>query len=144
MNRYAALWDGRSDVGRISIPERVRWEVWARDDFRCRRCGARERLSIDHIVAVVNGGSNETTNLQTLCVPCNSQKGTRPSQPPFNRAASAAELRKVRHHAEYAARMKRERDERIREAYTDSHTIRAIAHAAGISPSRVHQIIHGR
>jgi hypothetical protein len=37
------------------------------------------------------------------------------------------------------------RDRAIRKAHTKGkHTIRAIAHAAGISPSRVHQIIHGR
>jgi hypothetical protein len=46
--------------------------------------------------------------------------------------------------AESAATAARVRDEKIRTAHESGKTIRAIAHAAGISPSRVHQIIHGR
>lgn len=62
---------------RIAIPDDVRWTVWERDDFSCRHCGARRHLSIDHIVAVVKGGTNELDNLQTLCRSCNSKKGSR-------------------------------------------------------------------
>ena len=45
-----------------------------RDGHRCLHCGARERLVPDHVVPLIRGGSNELTNLQTLCVPCNSRK----------------------------------------------------------------------
>src|SRR5206468_2775089 len=43
---------------REPIPERVRHEVWRRDEGRCVDCGSRERLEFDHIVPVAAGGSN--------------------------------------------------------------------------------------
>ena len=57
----------------ISPP--VRRHVYARDDHRCKHCGTRERLSIDHVIARANGGSDDIENLQTLCMPCNRRKG---------------------------------------------------------------------
>lgn len=59
------------------IPEEIRWEVWERDDFRCRQCGARRFLRIDHIFPESLGGEVITENLQTLCHSCNSKKGTK-------------------------------------------------------------------
>lgn len=53
----------------------LRISVFERDGFACRKCGSGERLSIDHIKPVVDGGSNDPENLQTLCVSCNSKKG---------------------------------------------------------------------
>jgi len=43
----------------------------------CSVCGTTERLSVDHIVAKANGGTDDPTNLQTLCVTHNSAKGKR-------------------------------------------------------------------
>lgn len=37
-----------------------------------------------------------------------------------------------------------QRDTTIRAAHANGATIRAIATAAGLSPARVHQILHGR
>lgn len=59
------------------IPSTLRWEVWERDNFTCLRCGARRKLSIDHIVPRSLGGGTTRDNLQTLCKPCNSRKGAR-------------------------------------------------------------------
>jgi hypothetical protein len=59
------------------IPKELRWAVWERDDFTCQHCGARRNLSIDHIVPEALGGLTVIENLQTLCGPCNSAKGTR-------------------------------------------------------------------
>jgi 5-methylcytosine-specific restriction endonuclease McrA len=44
---------------------------------RCARCGSAEQITKDHIVPIVNGGSQFSTNLQPLCRPCNSWKGAR-------------------------------------------------------------------
>ncbi len=34
-------------------------------------------LSVDHIIARANGGSNERANLRVLCIPCNTRKGVK-------------------------------------------------------------------
>ena len=55
--------------------EEKRWAIFERDDFRCLRCGTRRRLTIDHVVARINGGGDGMCNWQTLCHRCNSRKG---------------------------------------------------------------------
>jgi 5-methylcytosine-specific restriction endonuclease McrA len=59
------------------IPQLLRSRVFARDDFKCKKCGATERLSVDHIIPESKGGTLDMDNLQTLCKPCNSRKGAR-------------------------------------------------------------------
>jgi len=67
----------RKTLLRPYIPEAVRWEVWERDNFTCKKCGSRRFLTIDHILALANGGNTDIDNLQTLCGTCNSRKGKR-------------------------------------------------------------------
>lgn len=45
--------------------------------YKCEKCGDPEKLSIDHIVALENDGTNWPCNLQVLCCSCNSAKQTR-------------------------------------------------------------------
>jgi hypothetical protein len=59
---------------REPIPERVRHEVWRRDEGRCVDCGSRERLEFDHIVPYSKGGGNTARNLELRCEPCNRKK----------------------------------------------------------------------
>lgn len=40
----------------------------------CLKCGAQDRLEVDHIVPVSLGGSNDLNNLQILCRTCNASK----------------------------------------------------------------------
>lgn len=50
-------------------------EVGRRDGFHCAIClESPTHLQIDHIVAVINGGTNNLSNLQLLCQPCNGRK----------------------------------------------------------------------
>lgn len=63
---------------RASIPVNVRAIVYARDGLRCVHCGATDPLTIDHIIPIVAGGTDDLENLQTLCGPCNYRKGDRP------------------------------------------------------------------
>jgi len=58
------------------IPPEIRWQVWERDNFICQGCGARRYLSVDHIIPESKGGTLALDNLQTLCKPCNSRKGS--------------------------------------------------------------------
>jgi hypothetical protein len=83
---YATIMSGstatrtRSKTGRKPIPDKVRWEVFARDNFTCQYCGRKApevALVIDHKVSVKDGGDNETTNLTTACKVCNGGKGAR-------------------------------------------------------------------
>ena len=65
---------------RRAISARVRFEVFKRDGFVCQYCGAHPPavlLHIDHVTAVVAGGSNDIDNLVTACAPCNLGKGAR-------------------------------------------------------------------
>lgn len=41
---------------------------------RCLKCGAVERLELDHVVAVVAGGPDVAENFQVLCRRCNAAK----------------------------------------------------------------------
>lgn len=40
----------------------------------CVRCGATEALTLDHIIPRVYEGTNERSNFQILCLPCNHLK----------------------------------------------------------------------
>ncbi len=42
---------------------------------RCASCGADGPLTIDHIVALRDGGPDNITNIQPLCAVCNDRKG---------------------------------------------------------------------
>lgn len=50
-------------------------EIFDRDGRKCLKCGTEESLSLDHIVPLSAGGTNDDDNLQTLCKRCNSAKG---------------------------------------------------------------------
>ena len=42
--------------------------VYTRDGGKCRVCGRRDNLHIHHIIFRSQGGTNETSNLITLCL----------------------------------------------------------------------------
>jgi len=52
-------------------------KVWDRDGWQCVTCGTHKGLTVDHIVPVSKGGSDDLDNLQTMCGSCNSRKGAR-------------------------------------------------------------------
>jgi hypothetical protein len=52
-------------------------KVWDRDGWECVSCRTHVDLTVDHIIPVSRGGSDELDNLQTMCRPCNSRKGAR-------------------------------------------------------------------
>lgn len=65
---------------RRGIGPKLRFEVFRRDGFKCRYCGAiptKAPLVIDHVIPVAEGGGNSPSNLVTSCFDCNSGKSDR-------------------------------------------------------------------
>ena len=65
---------------RKSISQKLRFEIFKRDNFTCQYCGRKAPnvvLEVDHIKPVAEGGKNTITNLITSCFDCNRGKGKR-------------------------------------------------------------------
>lgn len=64
-------------ASRDAISKRVRFSVLKRDGFACYYCGRRAsevKLEIDHVVSVMDGGTNDINNLRSSCQDCNRGK----------------------------------------------------------------------
>lgn len=73
----------RIRAARKTISKRLRFEIFKRDEFTCQYCGSSPPgalLQLDHIIAVAEGGTDDTHNLTTACSDCNSGKGARSLQ----------------------------------------------------------------
>lgn len=68
LERRRAKWDRKRP--------RLAPVVFANDNYRCVECRSPNELTVDHIVPISEGGSDDLSNLQTMCRPCNSSKGT--------------------------------------------------------------------
>lgn len=67
--------DRRVVVRRRQLRPEVRARVLA--SGMCARCGSTDDLTVDHVVPVSRGGSDDIDNLRALCLRCNSSKGAR-------------------------------------------------------------------
>ncbi len=79
MTRSVPEWIGKTDS--TPVPPRVRLRVYDKFDGRCAVCGIAlqdRHWTCDHKIALINGGENRETNLQSLgnaC--CNKEKNKR-------------------------------------------------------------------
>lgn len=70
----------------MAVSKRLRYEILRRDNHTCRYCGAKApdvALTVDHVLAVALGGSDEPNNLVTACADCNSGKSSMPADAPL-------------------------------------------------------------
>jgi 5-methylcytosine-specific restriction endonuclease McrA len=70
----------RLKARKAGIRPALRWEVFARDGYRCVYCGRKPpsvALEADHKVSEAEGGMTELENLVTACEECNRGKGSR-------------------------------------------------------------------
>lgn len=70
----------------MAISKHLRYEVFRRDGYRCRYCGAGPddaKLTVDHVVPVALGGSDEPANLVTACDECNAGKSASSPETPI-------------------------------------------------------------
>jgi hypothetical protein len=63
------------------VSARTRHKILERDGFRCLDCGASPLngalLEVDHTIPISKGGTNDPSNLRTLCSDCNRGKSDR-------------------------------------------------------------------
>ena len=71
------IWKSISNVERAKVTNRLRFAIYQRDNYRCKKCGSTENLEIDHIIPISRGGKSTYSNLQTLCHKCNKEKGSK-------------------------------------------------------------------
>lgn len=72
------IWNSLCRVERGKVSNKMRFSIYERDGYRCRKCGISDKyakLEIDHIIPIAKGGKSTYDNLQTLCHKCNTEKG---------------------------------------------------------------------
>lgn len=80
----------------MPVSKRLRYEVLRRDGHACRYCGATApevKLTVDHVVPVALGGTDQPDNLVTACADCNSGKSATPPSSALIADVSAETLR---------------------------------------------------
>jgi len=77
---YVSFLDKQGDsiiIKRQNITEKLRNEIFERDNNQCVKCKSKLSLHIDHIIPFSMGGETTQNNLQTLCKKCNLSKGNK-------------------------------------------------------------------
>lgn len=71
------IWQSICRVERGKVTNRMRFAIYERDHYRCKKCGRKTNdLEVDHIIPIAKGGKSTFDNLQTLCHRCNYRKGS--------------------------------------------------------------------
>ncbi len=66
----------------MAISKRLRFEILRRDNHACRYCGGTApdvTLTVDHVIPVTLGGSDDPANLVAACRDCNAGKSSVPA-----------------------------------------------------------------
>lgn len=75
---FSPLASDRQPVDAGDVGLTLRFRIFKRDNYRCQLCGRSAQdgvtLEVDHKVPRAKGGSNDPSNLWTLCFDCNRGK----------------------------------------------------------------------
>ena len=67
----------KTSLGR-AISRELRENVYQRDNRKCIVCGKTNwKMTLDHLIPVDKGGTNDEWNLATMCEKCNCEKGNK-------------------------------------------------------------------
>lgn len=101
MSRSVPEWIGKDDDERI--PPRVKLRIFERYNQRCCNCEllivGRLLPNYDHVIPLINGGSNRESNIQLLCSECHKDKtkgDIRDKSNIYNKRIRRLKLRKKR------------------------------------------------
>lgn len=92
----------------MAVSKRLRFEILRRDSYTCRYCGASApdaKLTVDHVLPVALGGTDEPTNLVAACADCNVGKSSSNPDQPLVADVSAEAIRWARAMREAVARI---------------------------------------
>ena len=57
--------------------KKIRARVLAAGGYECVYCGTNDKLSVDHVIPISKGGTDEFENLVVACISCNSKKNSK-------------------------------------------------------------------
>lgn len=92
----------------MAISKRLRYEILRRDNHTCRYCGRAApavALTVDHVLPVTLGGTDDATNLVAACPECNAGKSSSSPDQPLVDQVSEDAIRWARAIAQAAAYM---------------------------------------
>ena len=88
------VWNSICNVERGRVSNKMRFAIYKRDNYRCRKCGrSTNDLEIDHIFPVSKGGKSTYDNLQTLCHRCNSLKSNTVERGVYNTSSKQKDVK---------------------------------------------------
>jgi 5-methylcytosine-specific restriction protein A len=73
-------WGGTSQrerTGRPGLDQATRMRILRRDCYTCQACGAGQANHVDHDLSRADGGTDDDSNLRTLCPDCHARKSGR-------------------------------------------------------------------
>ncbi|MCL2163733.1 MAG: DEAD/DEAH box helicase family protein [Oscillospiraceae bacterium] len=123
----------------IELTEEMKRQVFARDNYICLCCGKERRrgvrLNVDHIRPVSMGGTNDISNLQTLCRLCNTKKSVNE----INFRVHVTPLRKPKSQLEMVDYVNSDFDE-----HAVARIVNVFYHCAAVCAVNYHQKRSGR